>query len=60
MAFMLEMPGVPWNDLKGALFYWGKWEMYMEDATDKKTSGYTDHQASYYFQPDFRSAGSGS
>ena len=59
MAFMLEMPGVPWNDPKGALFYWTKWEMYMEDATDKKTSGYTDHQASYYFQPDFRSAGGG-
>ncbi|MBW1845532.1 MAG: hypothetical protein JRI94_00455, partial [Deltaproteobacteria bacterium] len=59
MAFMLEMPGVPWSDPKGALFYWTKWEMYMEDATDKKTSGYTDHQASYYFQPDHRSASGG-
>lgn len=53
MAYMMEMPGVPWNNPDGALYYWNKWDMAMEDATDKKTSGYTDHQASYYFQVDY-------
>lgn len=52
MAYMLEMPGVPWNNPDGALFYWNKWDIAMEDATDRKTSGYTDHQASYYFRLD--------
>ncbi len=59
MAYMLEMPGVPWNNPNGALFYWNKWDMYMEDATDRKTSGYTDHQASYYFRADYRDASGG-
>jgi len=54
LASMLEMPGVPWNNPDGALFYWNKWDMYMDDATDRKTSGYTDHQASYYFRPDYQ------
>ena len=59
MAYLLEMPGVPWNNPEGALWYWNKWDMYMEDATDRKTSGYTDHQASYYFRLDYRDVSGG-
>jgi len=59
MAFLLEMPGVPWNNADGALFYWNKWDSALEDAYERKAAGYTDHQASYYFRLDYRDVSGG-
>jgi len=33
--------------------------MYMEDATERKTSGYSDHQASFHFRRDYRDISGG-
>lgn len=54
LALLKEVPGVPWTDPEAAMFYWGKWNDEMDDAYEKKDEGYTDHQSSVYFRPDYR------
>lgn len=53
-ALLFETPNVPWNNTDGALYFWAKWQSEMEIAYERKTAGYTDHQPSYYWRPDFR------
>jgi hypothetical protein len=53
LALLKEVPLVPWSDPEAATFYWGKWNTEMENAYEKKREGYTDHQGSVYFRPDY-------